>query len=94
MMECRNSLVRSDESVLTAVVGLDDVIVCRLPTLCWSRRAPRPSRSKLLVEQLKLHNYRAAVTSIAVMIGSDPLNPEISPTIRAIIGDPSTQERW
>jgi len=49
---------------------------------------------KALVEQLKLHNYRAAVTSIAVMIGSDPLNPEISPTIRAIIGDPSTQERW
>ena len=26
-MDCRNSLVRSDESVLTTVVGLDDVIV-------------------------------------------------------------------
>ena len=45
VLDSRNSLVRSEETVLTTVVGLDDVDRRRRPpTPCWSRRGQRPSR--------------------------------------------------
>ena len=71
------------------MVGLDDVIVPSTADAVLVTSRTKAEQVKAMVEQLKLHNYRAAaeVTSIAVMIGSDPVSAETSPTIRAIIGD-------
>src|SRR5437762_7556351 len=61
MLESRNSLVRSEESVLTAVVGLDDVIVVSTTDAVLVVARSKAEQVKTLVEQLKGHNYRAAV---------------------------------
>ena len=61
VMDCRNSLVRSDESVLTTVVGLDDVIVVSTADAVLVASRSKAEQVKALVEQLKVHNYRAAV---------------------------------
>ena len=61
VMDCRNSLVRSDESVLTTVVGLDDVIVVSTTDAVLVASRTEAEQVKALVEQLKVHNYRAAV---------------------------------
>jgi len=61
VMDSRNSLVRSDESVLTAVVGLDDVIVVSTADAVLVASRTKAERVKALVEELKLRNYRAAV---------------------------------
>ena len=63
LQDTRNSLVRSHEGVLTAVVGLDDAIVvatggCRAGDDAPSQKA---ESVKALVEHLKSHNRRAAV---------------------------------
>jgi mannose-1-phosphate guanylyltransferase/mannose-6-phosphate isomerase len=57
-MDCHNSLIRSDESVLTTVVG--STSSCRPPRRA-SRVASKAEQVKALVEELKKHNYRAAV---------------------------------
>jgi mannose-1-phosphate guanylyltransferase/mannose-6-phosphate isomerase len=61
VMDCHNSLVRSDESVLTTVVGLDDVIVVSTADAVLVASRTKAEQVKALVEQLKLHNHRAAV---------------------------------
>src|SRR5215475_3621079 len=56
MLDSRNSLVRSEEPLLTTVVGLDDVIV-----VSTADARAKAEEVKTLVEQLKAHNHRAAV---------------------------------
>src|SRR5262249_20422152 len=61
MLDCRNSLVRSEEPVLTTVVGLDDVIVVSTADAVLVSARSKAEQVKTLVEQLKAHNHRAAV---------------------------------
>ena len=61
MLESRNSLVRSEESVLTTVVGLDDVIVVSTADAVLVSARSKAEQVKALVEQLKANNHRAAV---------------------------------
>jgi mannose-1-phosphate guanylyltransferase / mannose-6-phosphate isomerase len=61
LMDSHNSLVRSDESVLTTVVGLDDIIVISTADAVLVASRTKAEQVKALVEQLKVHNYRAAV---------------------------------
>jgi mannose-1-phosphate guanylyltransferase / mannose-6-phosphate isomerase len=60
-MDSRNLLVRSDESVLTAVVGLDDVIVVSTTDAVLVASRNKAEQVKELVEELKVNNHRAAV---------------------------------
>jgi mannose-1-phosphate guanylyltransferase/mannose-6-phosphate isomerase len=61
MLDSRNSLVRSDESVLTTVVGLDDVIVVATADAVLVAARGKAEQVKELVGQLKAQNHRAAV---------------------------------
>jgi mannose-1-phosphate guanylyltransferase / mannose-6-phosphate isomerase len=61
MLDSRNSLVRSEDSVLTTVVGLDDVIVVSTADAVLVSARAKAEQVKALVEQLKAHNHRAAV---------------------------------
>src|SRR5262249_12755348 len=61
MLDSRNSLVRSEEPVLTTVVGLDDVIVVSTADAVLVGARAKAEQVKTLVEQLKAHNHRAAV---------------------------------
>ena len=61
MLDSRNSLVRSENSVLTTVVGLDDVIVVSTADAVLVSARAKAEQVKTLVEQLKAHNHRAAV---------------------------------
>ncbi len=61
MLDSHNSLVRSEESVLTTVVGLDDVIVVSTADAVLVSARAKAEQVKALVEGLKARNYRAAV---------------------------------
>ena len=61
MLDSRNSLVRSENSVLTTVVGLDDVIVVSTADAVLVSARAKAEQVKTLVEQLKAQNHRAAV---------------------------------
>jgi mannose-1-phosphate guanylyltransferase / mannose-6-phosphate isomerase len=61
VVDSRNSLVRSDESVLTTVVGLDDVIVVSTADAVLVASRAKAEQVKVLVEELKRRNYCAAV---------------------------------
>src|SRR5262249_175413 len=61
MLDSRNSLARSEEPVLTTVVGLDDVIVVSTADAVLVSARAKAEQVKTLVEQLKAHNHRAAV---------------------------------
>ncbi len=61
MLDSRNSLVRSEEPVLTTVVGLDDVIVVSTADAVLVASRAKAEQVKALVEQLKAQNHRAAV---------------------------------
>jgi len=61
MLDSRNSLVRSEESVLTTVVGLDDVIVVSTADAVLVAARAKAEQVKELVGQLKAQNHRAAV---------------------------------
>ena len=61
MLDSRNSLVRSEESVLTAVVGLDDVVVVSTADAVLVASRDKAEQVKALVEQLKEQNRRAAI---------------------------------
>jgi mannose-1-phosphate guanylyltransferase / mannose-6-phosphate isomerase len=61
MLDSRNSLVRSDESVLTTVVGLDDVIVVSTADAVLVVARGKAEQVKELVGKLKAQNHRAAV---------------------------------
>ena len=60
-MDSRNSLVRSDGSVLTTVVGLDNVVVVATDDAVLVASRDKSEDVKALVEQLKAQNRRAAV---------------------------------
>jgi mannose-1-phosphate guanylyltransferase / mannose-6-phosphate isomerase len=61
MLDTRNSLVRSEKSVLTTVIGLDDVIVVSTADAVLVSSRAKAEQVKSLVEQLKAQNHRAAV---------------------------------
>jgi mannose-1-phosphate guanylyltransferase/mannose-6-phosphate isomerase len=61
MLDCHNSLVRSEDSVLTTVVGLDDMIVVATADAVLVTARAKAEQVKTLVEQLKANNHRAAV---------------------------------
>jgi mannose-1-phosphate guanylyltransferase/mannose-6-phosphate isomerase len=61
MLDSRNSLVRSEDSVLTTVVGLDDVVVVTTADAVLVAARNKAEQVKALVEQLKSQNHRAAV---------------------------------
>jgi mannose-1-phosphate guanylyltransferase / mannose-6-phosphate isomerase len=61
MLDSRNSLVRSEEPMLTTVVGLDDVIVVSTADAVLVSARAKAEQVKTLVEQLKANNHRAAV---------------------------------
>ena len=61
MLDSRNSLVRSEESVLTTVVGLDDVVVITTADAVLVASRAKAEQVKALVEQLKAQNQRAAI---------------------------------
>ena len=58
--ESRNSLVRSDDAILTAVVGLEDIIVVATPDAVLVTSRDKAEQVKGLVEQLKAQNRREA----------------------------------
>jgi mannose-1-phosphate guanylyltransferase / mannose-6-phosphate isomerase len=60
LSDTRNSLVRSEESMLTTVVGLDDVIVISTADAVLVTNRAKAEDVKGLVERLKAQNYRAA----------------------------------
>ena len=61
VMDSRNSLVRSEEPILTAVIGLDDVIVVSTADAVLVASRAKAEQVKGLVDELKLRNHRAAV---------------------------------
>ena len=61
MLDSRNNLVRSEDSMLTTVVGLDDVIVVSTADAVLVSARAKAEQVKALVEHLKAHNHPAAV---------------------------------
>ena len=61
MLDSRNSLVRSEKSVLTTVIGLDDVVVVSTADAVLVSARAKAEQVKALVEQLKAQNHRAAI---------------------------------
>jgi mannose-1-phosphate guanylyltransferase/mannose-6-phosphate isomerase len=61
VMNSRNSLVHSHDSVLTTLVGLDDVIVVSTADAVLVASRSKAEDVKALVEELKARNYPAAV---------------------------------
>jgi mannose-1-phosphate guanylyltransferase/mannose-6-phosphate isomerase len=61
MLDSRNNLVRSEASILTTVIGLDDVIVVSTTDAVLVSSRTKAEEVKFLVEQLKANNYRAGV---------------------------------
>jgi mannose-1-phosphate guanylyltransferase/mannose-6-phosphate isomerase len=60
-LDSKNVLVRSDESVLTTVIGLDDVIVIATADAVLVAARDKAEEVKALVERLKTQNRREAV---------------------------------
>ncbi len=61
LLDSRNSLVRSEDSILTTVIGLDDVIVVSTADAVLVSARAQAEQVKALVEQLKANNHRAAI---------------------------------
>ena len=59
--DSRNTLVRSDESILTTVVGLDDVVVVATADAVLVAARQKTEAVKALVEHLKNQNRREAI---------------------------------
>src|SRR5262249_36229699 len=57
----RNNLVRSEEGVLTAIVGVDDLVVVTTADAVLVTSRAKAESVKALVEQLKAQNRREAV---------------------------------
>jgi mannose-1-phosphate guanylyltransferase/mannose-6-phosphate isomerase len=64
--DSRNSLVHSEDAMLTAVVGLDNVIVVTTPDAVLVTSRDKAEDVKALVEQLKAQNREQAVTHLRV----------------------------
>ena len=61
LSDTRNSLVHSEDPILTTVIGLDDVIVVATSDAVLVVPRTRAEEVKGLVEQLKTQNHRAAI---------------------------------
>jgi mannose-1-phosphate guanylyltransferase/mannose-6-phosphate isomerase len=61
VMDSRNSLVRSEDGILTTVVGLDDVVVVTTADAVLVTKRQNGEHVKALVEQLRKQNRREAV---------------------------------
>jgi mannose-1-phosphate guanylyltransferase/mannose-6-phosphate isomerase len=61
VLDSRNSLIRADDNMLTTVVGLDDVVVVATADAVLVAARDKAEQVKLLVEQLKAGNQRAAI---------------------------------
>ncbi len=64
--DSRNSLARSDDAILTAVVGLDDVIVVATADAVLVTARDKAEEVKVLVEQLKAQNRQQAVQHLRI----------------------------
>jgi mannose-1-phosphate guanylyltransferase/mannose-6-phosphate isomerase len=61
IQESRNSLVRSEGQILTTLIGLDDVIVVSTVDAVLVAARDKAEQVRLLVDEIKLRNYPAAV---------------------------------
>lgn len=61
LLDTRNSLVHSDETILTAVVGLDEIIVIATTDAVLVVPKSKSEQVKELVQTLKQRNHREAV---------------------------------
>jgi mannose-1-phosphate guanylyltransferase / mannose-6-phosphate isomerase len=61
LLDSRNTLVRSEETILTTVVGLDDVVVVTTADAVLVADRQKTEDVKALVEQLKTQNRREAI---------------------------------
>jgi mannose-1-phosphate guanylyltransferase/mannose-6-phosphate isomerase len=61
LLDSRNSLVRAEDNILTAVVGLDDVVVIATGDAVLVTSRAKAEDVKALVEHLKTQNRREAV---------------------------------
>jgi mannose-1-phosphate guanylyltransferase/mannose-6-phosphate isomerase len=61
VMDSRNSLVHSDESIVTAVLGVDDLVVVATADAVLVASRQKAEQVKALVDQIKAQNHRAAV---------------------------------
>src|SRR5580704_8616798 len=64
--DSHNSLAHSDETILTAIVGLDNVIVVATPDAVLVTSRDKSEQVKELVEQLKAQNREQAVRHLRV----------------------------
>jgi mannose-1-phosphate guanylyltransferase/mannose-6-phosphate isomerase len=60
-VDSRNNLVRSDESVLTTVIGLNDIVVVSTADAVLVAARDKAEEVKTLVERLKTQNRREAI---------------------------------
>ncbi len=65
-LDSHNSLAHSDETILTAVLGLDDVVVVTTPDAVLVTSRDKSEHVKELVEQLKAQNREQAVRHLRV----------------------------
>jgi mannose-1-phosphate guanylyltransferase/mannose-6-phosphate isomerase len=65
-LDTRNSLVHSEDAMLTAVVGLDDAVVVATPDAVLVTSRDKAERVKDLVERLKAQNREQAVRHLRV----------------------------
>jgi mannose-1-phosphate guanylyltransferase/mannose-6-phosphate isomerase len=63
LSDTRNSLVRSEESILTTVIGLEDIVVVATSDAVLITPRARAEEVKGLVERLKAQNHPAASTA-------------------------------
>jgi mannose-1-phosphate guanylyltransferase/mannose-6-phosphate isomerase len=61
VLDSRNNLVRSDDSILTAVIGIDNAVVVVTGDAVLVAARDKTGNVKTLVEQLKAQNRREAV---------------------------------
>jgi mannose-1-phosphate guanylyltransferase/mannose-6-phosphate isomerase len=64
--DSRNSLVRSDDRILTTVVGLDDIVVVTTPDAVLVTSRDKAEEVKRLVESLKAQNRQEAVRHLRI----------------------------
>jgi mannose-1-phosphate guanylyltransferase / mannose-6-phosphate isomerase len=64
--DSHNSLAHSDETILTAIVGLDNVVVVATPDAVLVTSRDKSEQVKNLVEQLKAQNCEQAVRHLRV----------------------------
>jgi mannose-1-phosphate guanylyltransferase/mannose-6-phosphate isomerase len=69
LSDTRNSLVHSEDTILTSVIGLDNVIVVSTSDAVLVAPRTRAEEVKDLIEQLKTQKHRAAVEHRRIYTG-------------------------